>query len=46
MQAAGSSDEGLVNWHRQFEPMESEEHQNFLEPLGIEENEIRNIRAL
>ena len=44
MRAAGLSDEDMHNWHRQFERLEPDAHQEFLESLGIEANEIRSIR--
>ena len=44
MRAAGLTDEDMHNWHIQFEKMEPEAHQEFLESLGIEASEIRKIR--
>jgi len=44
MQAAGFKDEDMTNWHRQFEKMEPEAHQEFLESLGIPADEIARIR--
>ncbi|WP_020408358.1 MerR family transcriptional regulator [Hahella ganghwensis] len=44
MSAAGFDEEDMHNWHRQFEKMEPEEHQKFLESLGIEADEIKRIR--
>ena len=44
MRAAGLSDEDMSNWHVQFEKMEPEAHQEFLESLGIEPAEIEQIR--
>ena len=44
MRAAGLKDEDMHNWHRQFEKMEPEAHQEFLESLGIKQDEIRQIR--
>ena len=46
MRAAGLNDEDMLNWHRKFESMEPEEHQKFLESLGIDSNEISQIRQL
>jgi len=40
MRAAGLTDEAMRNWHIQFERMEPEAHQEFLESLGIEAAEI------
>ncbi len=44
MRAAGLSDDDMHNWHRQFEKMEPEAHQEFLESLSIDAEEIRQIR--
>ena len=44
MRAAGFTDEDMHNWHRQFERLEPEAHQEFLESLGIEAGEIASIR--
>lgn len=44
MRAAGLKDEDMRNWHVQFEKMEPDAHQEFLESLGIEPPEIRKIR--
>ncbi len=44
MQAAGLSREDMANWHAQFEKMEPDAHQEFLESLGIKPAEIRKIR--
>lgn len=46
MKASGMSEEDMRNWHRNFEKMEPNEHQLFLESLGIEEAEIKCIRSL
>ena len=46
MQAAGFSENDMVTWHQKFEEMEPDEHQKFLESLGIEQDEIGRIRAL
>ena len=46
MQAAGLSEDDMRNWHRNFEKMEPEEHQKFLESLGISNEEIKQIRNL
>lgn len=45
MEAAGLSEQDMHNWHRQFEKMEPEAHQEFLESLGIGEEEVGKIRA-
>jgi MerR family transcriptional regulator, thiopeptide resistance regulator len=44
MRAAGLSDQDMQNWHIQFEKMEPEAHQEFLESLGIKSAEISKIR--
>ena len=46
MIAAGFDEEAMCRWHQKFEAMEPEEHQKFLESLGIEEEEIQRIRQL
>ena len=45
MQAAGFDEDAMTRWHQTFEQMEPEEHQKFLESLGIGEEEIQRIRA-
>ena len=44
MQAAGFKDQDMHNWHIQFEKMEPDAHQEFLESLGIPKDEINKIR--
>jgi DNA-binding transcriptional MerR regulator len=44
MRAAGLSDQDMQNWHKQFEKMEPDAHQEFLESLGIKADEIIKIR--
>ena len=44
MRAAGLSENDMHNWHVQFEKMEPQAHQEFLESLGIEPKEINKIR--
>lgn len=44
MRAAGMSEEDMVNWHREFEAREPEAHQEFLESLHIDDQEIARIR--
>ncbi len=44
MKAAGLKEQDMTNWHRQFEKMEPEAHQEFLESLGIPKPEIKKIR--
>lgn len=45
MRASGFNDEAMTTWHRNFERMEPEEHQKFLESLGIDDQEIKAIRG-
>jgi MerR family transcriptional regulator, thiopeptide resistance regulator len=44
MRAAGLNEQDMHNWHIQFEKMEPEAHQEFLESLGIKTAEIEKIR--
>jgi len=44
LQAAGLDEEGMKNWHIQFEQNAPEAHQDFLESIGISESEIATIR--
>lgn len=44
MRAAGLTDDDMHNWHRQFEKLEPDAHQEFLESLGIDADEIQQIR--
>ncbi len=46
MQASGFSEADMYRWHQNFENMEPEEHQKFLESLGINEDEILKIRSI
>lgn len=46
MKAAGFDEGAMKRWHQKFEAMEPAEHQLFLESLGIEEAEIKQIRSL
>ena len=45
MRSAGLKEQDMKNWHRQFEKMEPDGHQEFLESLQIDSNEIKEIRA-
>ncbi|MEH6578066.1 MAG: MerR family transcriptional regulator [Amphritea sp.] len=45
MRASGMTDEDMQNWHIQFEKLEPEAHQEFLESLQIDPAEIQQIRA-
>lgn len=44
MDAAGLTEADKKNWHAQFEKMEPAAHQEFLESLGIDADEIAKIR--
>ena len=44
MRAAGFSDADMHNWHRQFERMEPEGHEEFLRLLGCDDGEVERIR--
>lgn len=45
MLAAGFTEADMVKWHQKFEELEPEEHQKFLESLGISQEEITKIRT-
>jgi DNA-binding transcriptional MerR regulator len=44
MIAAGMSNEDMRNWHREFEAREPLAHQEFLESLNLDSDEIGRIR--
>ena len=44
MKAAGFNEDDMKSWHKQFEQIEPEAHQEFLESLSIEKEEIKAIR--
>jgi DNA-binding transcriptional MerR regulator len=44
LRAAGLDEEGMKNWHIEFEKSSPEAHQDFLESIGIESDEIASIR--
>lgn len=44
LRAAGLDDAGMHKWHEEFEKRHPQEHQNFLESLGISKKEITQIR--
>jgi DNA-binding transcriptional MerR regulator len=44
LRAAGLDDAGMKNWHIEFEKTSPEGHQDFLESIGIEEDEVAEIR--
>ncbi|KLN63983.1 MULTISPECIES: MerR family transcriptional regulator [Vibrio] len=45
MRTSGLNEDDMHEWHKQFELLDPENHQNFLESLGIEEEEINRIRC-
>lgn len=46
LQATGLNDSEMEKWHIEFERISPEAHQDFLESLGIQEQEIKSIRKL
>lgn len=46
LRATGLSDEDMMRWHVEFERLTPQAHQDFLESLGLEDDEIERIRAL
>jgi len=42
--ASGLDEKGMKKWHIEFERLSPEAHQDFLESIGIEPNEIEQIR--
>ncbi len=44
LEAAGLDEEGMKNWHIEFEKSAPEAHQDFLESIGITGSEIVSIR--
>lgn len=44
LRAAGLDEAGMRNWHIEFEKTSPEAHQDFLESIGLESDEIRVIR--
>ena len=44
LRAAGLDESGMKNWHVEFEKNSPDAHQDFLESIGIEKNEIAAIR--
>lgn len=46
MKASGFTNDDMINWHKNFEKMEPNEHQIFLESLGIDKEEIIKIRGM
>ncbi|MCC6488552.1 MAG: MerR family transcriptional regulator [Candidatus Hydrogenedentes bacterium] len=44
MRATGLSDDDMHKWHREFEKMSGEAHEEFLESLGVGAEEVKKIR--
>jgi len=44
MEMSGMDEQGMLNWHKEFEKLQPDAHQEFLESLQIDENEIMRIR--
>jgi len=44
LRASGLDDAGMHKWHVEFEKRHPQEHQKFLESLGISKKEIKQIR--
>ncbi len=44
LELSGFSHDDMVRWHQTFESHSPEAHQDFLESLGIQQNEIATIR--
>lgn len=45
LKAAGLDEDGMKNWHIEFEKTSPEAHQDFLESIGITDAEIASIRG-
>jgi DNA-binding transcriptional MerR regulator len=45
LRQAGFSDEQMHQWHVQFERLNPDAHQKFLEMLGVDERQIRMVRS-
>jgi len=45
LEAAGLDETGMQKWHTEFEKTAPEAHQDFLESIGIDKDEISLIRA-
>ncbi|XOV81445.1 MAG: hypothetical protein ACFHVJ_07595 [Aestuariibacter sp.] len=45
LSSIGLSDEDMWRWHRSFEQSMPDAHQDFLDSLGIDEDEIQQIRT-
>jgi len=45
LQSSGMDEQAMLRWHGEFERLSPESHQDFLESLNIDENEIQAIRS-
>ena len=45
MRNAGMDDDGMHTWHKEFEKLSPDAHDEFLGILGIDAEEIKKIRA-
>jgi len=45
LQSSGMDEHAMSKWHSEFERLSPESHQDFLESLNIDENEIQAIRT-
>jgi DNA-binding transcriptional MerR regulator len=46
LRASGMTDQDMLQWHMEFERLFPDDHQGFLESLGIPRDDIKAIRAL
>ena len=46
LQAAGLDEQGMLQWHKEFEETAPQAHQDFLESLGLSKEETRKIRKV
>jgi DNA-binding transcriptional MerR regulator len=46
LRASGMTDQDMLQWHMEFERLFPDDHQAFLESLGIPRDDIKGIRAL
>ena len=46
LKASGMTDQDMLQWHMEFERLFPDDHQGFLESLGIPRDDIKAIRAL
>lgn len=44
LRRSGLDDEGMLNWHKQFEQCAPEAHQDFLESIGFSHNDALKVR--